>query len=148
MTPPSNLPSDLPVNKMEHAESSLAMVTLGLGGRIRQVRRGIDLTQEEFGERLGVTRQSVNGYEKGRLLPPIQMVVKIADLTGHNPVWLLFGMGNPSGPIIEGQGAGMGPAEDLSGLSETQRFLINYIKEDKNAAEKMARLLWKKALDI
>lgn len=148
MTPASNLQSDSPVDKLKPIESSLAEVTQGLGGRIRQVRRGIDLTQDEFGTRLGVTRQSVNGYEKGRLLPPTQMIVKIANLTGHNPGWLLFGMGKPSQAIIDSQGVGSGPTEDLSGFTETQRFLIKYIKEDENAAEKMARLLWKKALEI
>ena len=126
----------------------VAEYTHGLGERIRQVRRGIDLTQDEFGERLGVTRQSVNGYEKGRLLPPTPMIVKIADLTNYNPWWLLFGVGNPS-PISTDSGLADGDLlEDLSGLTETQRFLIKYIKEEKNAAEHMARLLWKKALEI
>ena len=149
MTPASNPSrSASPVDKRKNVESSLAEVTLGLGGRVRQARRGIDLTQDEFGARLGVTRQSISGYEKGRLLPPTQMIVKIADLTGHNPGWLLFGMGNPSQTIIESQRAGSGSLEDLSRLTETQRYLINYIKEDERAAEKMARLLWKKALEL
>ncbi|MCH7575297.1 MAG: helix-turn-helix transcriptional regulator [Candidatus Marinimicrobia bacterium] len=135
-------------DKVTNVGARVAEYTNGLGERIRQVRRGIDLTQDEFGERLGVTRQSVNGYEKGRLLPPTPMIVKIADLTNYNPWWLLFGIGNPS-PISTDSGLSDGDLlEDLSGLSETQRIMIKYIKEEKNAAEQMARLLWKKALDI
>ena len=147
MTPGSIPRHDSPADNMKNVESSLAEYTQGLGDRIRQVRRGIDLTQDEFGKRLGVTRQSVNGYEKGRLLPPTQMIVKIADLTGHNPGWLLFSLGNPS-QGTESQMAKGGSLEDLSGLTETQRYLINHIKGDKNAAEKMARLLWEKALEL
>lgn len=135
-------------DKGTNVGARVAEYTDGLGERIRQVRRGIDLTQDKFGERLGVTRQSVNGYEKGRLLPPIPMIVKIGDLTNHNPWWLLFGIGNPS-PISTDHGLAEGDLlDDLFGLTETQRFLIKYIKEEKNAAEHMARLLWKKALDI
>jgi len=140
--------SDSPSDEVAGAEARVAEYTHGIGIRVRQVRRGIDLTQDEFGARLGVTRQSINGYEKARLLPPIPMIVKIADLTNHNPWWLLFGAGNPTPTRTDSGLADSELLDDLPELTETQRFLIKYIREEENAAEHMARLLWKKAMDL
>ena len=135
-------------NEISDLGAKVNEYTHGLGDRVRQVRRGIDLTQDEFGVRLGVTRQSVNGYEKGRLLPPVPMIVKIADLTSHNPWWLLFGVGSPTPTFSDSGLADSELVDDIPELTETQRFLIKYIREEKNAAEHMARLLWKKAMDL
>ena len=149
MTPATNPnTSDSPGNEIISLGAKVDEYTHGIGDRVRQVRRGIDLTQDEFGARLGVTRQSVNGYEKGRLLPPIPMIVKIAELTNHNPWWLLFGVGNPTPTSTDSGLIDSDLLDDLAGLTETQRFLIKYIREEENAAEHMARLLWKKAMDL
>lgn len=63
---------------------------LGVGKRIRQVRRRLNLTQLEFGKRLGVIKVSVARYEAGRI-PRATVLDRIASLGGVSVEWLLHG---------------------------------------------------------
>lgn len=36
-----------------------------VGDRIREAREKLNLSQEELGEKIGVTKVSISGYEKG-----------------------------------------------------------------------------------
>ena len=117
--------------------------TEGIGERIRTFRRREKITQSELGEKLGLSRQMISGYENERLLPPTYMIEKISDLFEINPWWLLYGVGRPSS---ESGSASTIPGRislrsDEEGLNDTQLTLINYIKADRNAAEKFAMQL-------
>ena len=46
------------------------------GERVKAVRTGAGLTQEQFASRLGVTRQAVSNWENGRNLPDIEVCGK------------------------------------------------------------------------
>lgn len=48
------------------------------GERVKAVRTGAGLTQEQFASRLGVTRQAVSNWENGRNLPDIEVVIAIS----------------------------------------------------------------------
>ncbi len=61
------------------------------GERIRAVRTGAGLTQEQFASRLGVTRQAVSNWENGRNLPDIEVVIAISQTFGVSLDELILG---------------------------------------------------------
>ena len=48
--------------------------------RLKILRAERDWSQQDLGERLGVSRQSVNAIEKGRYDPSLPLAFKIADV--------------------------------------------------------------------
>lgn len=50
-----------------------------LDEKISVIRKMSNLTQEEFAEELGVSRQAISKWENGSSIPDIQMLIKIAD---------------------------------------------------------------------
>ena len=53
-----------------------------IGKKITAVSKSLGLRQDEFGELLGVAKQTVSGWERGRTLPDIIMLVQIAAMCG------------------------------------------------------------------
>ena len=62
-----------------------------IGKNIRELRCAKGLTQEELGERLHVTRQTVSNYENGRTRPDIDMLLDIAAALDTDSTSLLYG---------------------------------------------------------
>lgn len=62
-----------------------------IGKNIRSLREKIGLTQEELGEKLFVTRQTISNYETGRSRPDVDMLVKIAEVLGTDVTCVLYG---------------------------------------------------------
>lgn len=50
----------------------------GVGNKLRYFRRAKDLTQEELGEALGVTRHTILAIENRKYEPSIALALKIA----------------------------------------------------------------------
>lgn len=50
-----------------------------LGKRIKLLRKGQEITQDQLAEYLNVSRQSVCGYENDDVEPSLAVLVKIAD---------------------------------------------------------------------
>jgi putative transcriptional regulator len=46
--------------------------------KVHELRAKTGVTQEEFGERIGVTRQTVIAIEKGNYTPSVLLALKIA----------------------------------------------------------------------
>ena len=61
------------------------------GERVKAVRTGAGLTQEQFASRLGVTRQAVSNWENGRNLPDIEVVIAISQTFGVSLDELILG---------------------------------------------------------
>lgn len=61
------------------------------GKRIRQLRLDRDMSQGQLAERLGMTRQSVNGWENDRGIPYWANLGQLADLFGVSIKFLLYG---------------------------------------------------------
>ena len=61
--------------------------------RIRKLRNTLDLTQQEFGNRLGVKRNTIATYETGKSSPSDAAVALICREFGVNEVWLRTGEG-------------------------------------------------------
>ena len=66
--------------------------------RIKEVRKALHLSQREFGENLGVSRDVISNIEYGRV-PPSELRIKhICEVYNVNETWLRTG----EGPIFEG----------------------------------------------
>ena len=50
-----------------------------VGDRIREAREKLNLSQEELGEKIGVTKVSISGYEKGTKNPKLNVFVTFCD---------------------------------------------------------------------
>lgn len=61
--------------------------------RIKKLRKVLDLTQEEFGKRIGVKRNTVATYELGRNKPIDSVVALICREFNVNETWLRTGEG-------------------------------------------------------
>jgi transcriptional regulator with XRE-family HTH domain len=72
--------------------------TLGtVGDRVRGLRRGLGLTQEQLGERAGVTGQTVWLLEKGRLKDlKLSTLEGLARALGVSPADLLSATSSPA----------------------------------------------------
>lgn len=61
--------------------------------RIKAIRTALKLSQREFGERLGVSRDVISNLEYGRVQPKELLIRHICELYGVNEAWLLRGEG-------------------------------------------------------
>ena len=61
--------------------------------RIKKLRRTLDLTQQEFADKIGIKRNSLANYETGRNTPIDAIVVSICREFNVNEEWLRNGIG-------------------------------------------------------
>ena len=62
-----------------------------IGKNIRSLRIRKGMTQEQFAEKLFVTRQTVSNYETGKSRPDIEMVIQIAQVLETDANTVLYG---------------------------------------------------------
>lgn len=53
-----------------------------IGAKLKTLRKGRKLTQEQAAEKLGITRATVSNYEVGRRSPHLSELKRIADFYG------------------------------------------------------------------
>lgn len=70
-----------------------------MGERIKELRRALDLTQEEFGVRLGVTRGAIVNLELNRASVKPLFIQHICDVFKVNQEWLETGEGEMMAPM-------------------------------------------------
>lgn len=71
------------------------------GERLREARQARFLTQEQLGDHLGVSKQSIQNFEHGMKAPfSLQFIHAVADLLEVEPSWL---MGRPVLSLEEAQ---------------------------------------------
>lgn len=61
--------------------------------RIKEIREALDLSQEAFGKRIGITRASISNMEKGTRNPSKQTIISICREFDVNNAWLKEGIG-------------------------------------------------------
>ncbi len=64
-----------------------------IGHRVREVRGLLGLSQKEFGRQIGLSYQHVSKYERGLIMPGVEVLVKIYECFKVNINWLLTGKG-------------------------------------------------------
>ena len=60
-----------------------------VGNRIKQARKDKNLSQEELGNMIGVTKVSVCGYEKGTRTPAINTFLDLVNILEIDPLYAL-----------------------------------------------------------
>ena len=68
-----------------------------MNDRIKELRRTLDLTQDEFGGRIGITKSSISTMESGRSNPSEQTLRSMCREFGASYLWLTTG----EGPMFE-----------------------------------------------
>lgn len=46
---------------------------------LRKARLMKDITQQELGDRIGISRKTINMYENGKKLPSFETLIKLSD---------------------------------------------------------------------
>ena len=66
---------------------------MAFGERIKNLRKALALTQQEFADRIGTTRNNIAGYETGRREPSAAAINLIIAKLNVNETWLRTGEG-------------------------------------------------------
>lgn len=98
-----------------------------IGNRISDVRKHFSLSMEKFGEKIGVTKGSVNNMEKGTNNPSEQTIKLICKEFNVNYSWLVDGTGEM---FIE-----------LSREEEITKYIAELVKDDDNEMKEFQRKL-------
>lgn len=69
------------------------------GERLRKVRKVLDLTQQEFADKIGSKRNTVATYEMGRTDPSAAVISLICREFNVSEAWLRTGEGEPFQPL-------------------------------------------------
>ncbi len=101
------------------------MDKVSIGKRIVEARQMLDLTQTEFGQILGVAKQTLANWEHGRSLPDIIMLSHIAATCGMKVDDFL------NSPITDSG----------EGLTERERRIINKLRVSKASTQHAIEIL-------
>ena len=71
--------------------------------RLRQLRKALDITQQEFADKIGVKRNSYANYETGRNTPIDAIILSICREFNVNEEWLRTGEGEMFEELTEQQ---------------------------------------------
>ena len=66
---------------------------MGFGNRIKELRSSLDLSQQDFSQKLGMKPQALSRYEKEKVSPSVEIVKRLTDMFSINANWLLTGKG-------------------------------------------------------
>lgn len=64
-----------------------------LKDRIKKLRREMDLTQQEFADKIGISRGNIGAYEVGKNAPSDAVISLICKTFNVNEAWLRDGVG-------------------------------------------------------
>lgn len=81
-------------------EKDIEIVNKGLiGSMIREVRQGKELTQAEFGERIGFHKNQVYNVENGKSIPSDEFLVAVSRKFNVGYLWLRNGDSDERDPV-------------------------------------------------
>ena len=78
-----------------HLPVATRMACSDLGARLFRVRKEVGLGLIKLGKLCGVSHTAISDIEKGRQLPAVDTVERLARTLKVRPAWLAFGDGSP-----------------------------------------------------
>lgn len=72
-----------------------------LGERLEELRTEAGASTEQWGERFGVSKQTVRNYETSTNDPTVTYVMAVAEWAGVSPLWLLVGPAGEDRAMLE-----------------------------------------------
>lgn len=120
-----------------------------MNNRIKKIRTDLNLTQQQFADKLGIKRGAIANYEIGRNAPIDAVISLICDKFDVNETWLRTGEGKPYIEISKENQLMTWAGNVLKDESDSfRRRFVNMLMElDEDgweALEKMCLLLNKK----
>lgn len=103
------------------------------GERVKQLRMELNLTLEQFGERLGVTKTAISYIEKGNRNLTEQMIKAICREFHVNYDWLVYGDGEMFSELPKTILDELCRQYDLDDMD--RRLIQEYVKLDKLARQ-------------
>jgi len=79
--------------------------------RLKILRKELNLSQTDFGRKIGKNYHSVMRWELGKVLPPHNVIEHICETFGINKAWLTEGKGNMTASPCKSEAADSGNAE-------------------------------------
>ena len=107
-----------------------------IGNRIFSLRRELDMSMEKFGNRIGISKSAIFGFEKGTSNPSKQTLQLICREFNVNQDWLVNGNGSM---FVE-----------LSREEEITKYIAELVKDDDEMKEfqrKFIRILSRLSID-
>lgn len=95
--------------------------------RISKLRKSLNLTQEEFGNKLGLSRNYIWMMEKGERVPPDRTIADICRVFGIREEWLRDGLEPMRAPKSREEEVSEMVAQALNGNSEFKKAAIRMI---------------------
>lgn len=121
---------------------------MSINSRIKELRLKLNYTQEEFGNRVGVTRNPIMTIENGKNEPSEALLNHMIDIFGVEKEWLYEGKGNMFRDITEDQKLMKVISEAIKkedhDIKEAIMILHNLSKEEFKIVFKMLKALEKK----
>lgn len=100
-----------------------------IGDRVKQIRTNFDLSQQDFGTSLGVSRDVINNVERSRTKKVPDPLLKLICATYNiNYGWLMSGEGEMSPPQEE-ENSIIGMIDDLLEENETAKKVFKAFSE-------------------
>lgn len=114
-----------------------------IGERIKKVRRSVDLTQQKFGERLGIKPNSVSLIESGDRNPSDQVILAICREFNIREEWLRNGGGDMFIQVTRAERIAAWVGKTLSTESDTfqKRFISMLSKLNESDWEVLERMV-------
>lgn len=114
--------------------------------RLKKLRKSLDMTQQEFADKIGIARGNIGAYEVGKNAPSDAVISLICREFGANEEWLRFGTGEMMRSLSRDEeiASFIGDIQFSADVSFKKRFISMLSKLDEKdweALEKMALLM-------
>ena len=114
--------------------------------RIRDLRKALQMTQQEFAAKIGASRNSIASYETGARVPLDSVLTLISRTFNVNETWLRTGEGQMFNEVTRDERIAEFVGEALNGKSDSiKRRMISVLSrmndDDWAAMEHFAELL-------
>ncbi len=115
---------------------------MSLGERIKKVRKGLDLTQQEFANRIGSSANVLTNYETGRRNPSGSVINNICKEFNVREEWLRTGEGEMFIQVTRDEQIAAFVGDTLSTESDTfkKRFISMLAKLSESDWEVLERM--------
>ena len=114
--------------------------------RLKKLRKALDLTQQEFADRLGIKRNTVAQYEIGRNEPIDAVIISICREFNVNEEWLRTGKGDMFLPLD--RNADIARLTKLLLNEESDSFKNRFISMLANLSVEEWEFLERKAMEL
>ena len=100
-----------------------------LGYRLQQLRKSKQMSQQDLGKELGVSKVSISGYEKGSRVPSMEVLIKILKIFDISADYIL---GRELNVVCEGD-------TSMQLFSRCDIDIINTIRDNPRLYNKIAK---------